>query len=131
MNEAVLLDQTFKRWEMLLAAWNFYLVVAIGIITLFAQSKSVREDRRNFWIFLIGFEGFAFCHFLGLMYIIKSWAALAAEMHNLIKSPEAIERFANSGIIDAPEPIWIIPFHLIGDTFVATALWWLCRRRGG
>ena len=38
-------------------------------------------------------------------------------------------QFANAGIIDAPEAVWVVPFHIIGDVFVIASVWWLCRKR--
>ena len=41
---------------MLLSAWNFYLAIAVGVIVLFAAVKSLRRDRRVYWIFSLGFN---------------------------------------------------------------------------
>ncbi|MGL6073704.1 MAG: hypothetical protein ACRC8S_06030 [Fimbriiglobus sp.] len=120
-----LLDHTFRRWDMLLHAWNFYLLVGIGVILLFVLSEKARTNRRAYWVFQIGFQLFAFTHLLGLLYILKSWAALGAMSKAAIRfDPTLLE---NSGIIDAPEPIWVLPFHLLGDVFVFLAVRWLAK----
>ncbi len=135
MDEKTLFEQGFKRWEMLLAAWNFYLVVVFALIVLFVLSKSARTDRRVFWIMVSGFGFFAWTHLLGLLYILKQWTAIAAELKTkvAVRIPNDVleSRFANAGIIDAPEAVWVVPFHIIVDVFVVAAIWWLCRERAG
>jgi len=131
MNEQTLFEAGFRRWEMLLAAWNFYLLIAVGTIVLFAAVRSLRHDRRVYWIFTVGFAFFAWTHLLGLLYILKQWHAIAEELKRKLEQsdPSRIAdlttRFEYSGIIDAPEAIWVLPFHLLGDAFVLASLWWL------
>lgn len=131
MTEQSLFEAGFRRWEMLLSAWNFYLLIAVGTIVLFAAVKSLRRDRRVYRVFSVGFALFAWTHLLGLFYILKQWHAIADELKEKLtkanpnRVAELTARFENSGIIDAPEGIWVVPFHILGDAFVLLALWYL------
>jgi hypothetical protein len=121
-----LLDHTFRRWEMLLSAWNFYLLVSIGVILVFVLSEKARTNRRAYWVFQIGYLLFAFTHVLGLLYILKSWSALGAVLHEMTPAPKQ-ELLEAAGIIDAPMPVWVLPFHVLGDAFVVLSVRWLCQ----
>jgi len=131
MTEQTLFEAGFRRWEMLLSAWNFYLLLAVSLIVLFAAVKSLRTNRRVYWVFSAGFFFFAWTHLLGLLYILKQWHAIADELKWKLSqsTPSRIEelttRFENSGILDAPEAVWVLPFHFLGDAFVLLALRWL------
>ena len=131
MNEQTLLDQTFKRWDMLLTAWYVYAAAAFAVLALFAVVRPLREDRRAVWLFLAGFAFFAWTHLLALLYILKSWAALAAQLSTDTAGwgKEFAVRFENAGILDAPDAVWVVPFHVVGDALVLGGLWALCRPR--
>ncbi len=133
MTEQALFDATFRRWEMLLGAWNFYLVVAAAVVGVFALVPAARNDRRSVRVAVAGFVFFAWTHLLGLLYILKQWAAIADELKRVTGSrPDAAalhERFANAGVVDAPDPVWVVPFHVAADVFVVLAVLWLARAR--
>ena len=40
---------------------------------------------------------------------------------------ELVGRLAGAGIVEAPEAVWIVPFHLLLDAFVLFGMWFLCR----
>ena len=61
---------------------------------------------------------------LGLLYTLKQWAALAAQLA-LTQDAATRERFAQAGIVDAPIAAWVVPFHVIGDALVLGGLWWV------
>ncbi len=130
MTEATLLDQTFRRWEMLLHAWYVYAAAAFAVLALFAVVPALRHDRRATRLFLLGFTFFAWTHLLALLYILKSWAALAGQLRldTATRGVDFADRFANAGVVDAPDAVWVVPFHLIGDAIVLGGLWWLTRR---
>jgi|GEM_PF-2376595 len=121
-----LMDQVFRRWETLLAAWNFYLVVAFAIVALFLLSAGVRKERNAFRIVAVGWAAFAWTHLLGILYMLKQWAAVAGMLKAklLLESggSDAVERIAEAGIVESPEAVWVVPFHLLGDAFVLVAI---------
>lgn len=118
--------ETFKRWEMLLAAWNFYLIVAFVLVGLVALAPRLRTDRLALRLLAVGFAFFAWTHLLGLLYILKQWAALAALLRDKLP-PAEVERLALAGFVEAPEAVWVVPFHLLLDGFVLLAVWLLSR----
>ena len=126
MNDQTLLDQTFKRWDMLLTAWYVYAAAAFAVLTLFAVVRRLREDRPAVRLFQAGFAFFAWTHLLALLYILKSWAALAAQFR-LGVDADTLTRFENAGVIDAPDAGWVVPFHVLGDALVLGGLWGLTR----
>ena len=127
MNAQTLLDQTFKRWDMLLNAWYVYAAAAFAVLALFAVVRPLRCDRPAVRLFQAGFAFFAWTHLLALLYILKSWAALAAQfkLDTAGRGSDFAARFENAGILDAPDAVWVVPFHLIGDALVLGGLWWL------
>jgi len=134
MTETALFEAGFRRWEMLWAAWNFYLILSLTLIIAFAALPALRTNRRVYWIFTVGYAGFAWAHLLGLLYILKQWRAIAEELRFMLERSQPVERyqelltrFEASGVLDAPEGFWVVPFHLVGDLFVLGALWWLRR----
>jgi len=129
VNEQTLVEQTFKRWDMLLNAWYVYAAAALAVVALFAVVRRLRADRPAVRLFLAGFAFFAWTHLLALLYILKSWAALAAQLKadTADRGSDFAARFENSGVLDAPDAVWVVPFHLIGDALVLGGLWWLCR----
>ncbi len=126
MNDQTLLDQTFRRWDMLLNAWYVYAAAAFAVLALFALVRPLRRDRPALRLFQVGFAFFAWTHLLALLYILKSWAALAAQFRRGVDA-ETFTRFENAGVLDAPDAVWVVPFHLIGDALVLGGLWWLTR----
>lgn len=130
MTETALLDHTFKRWDMLLTAWYVYAAAAFAVLALFTVARSLRADRRAVRLFQLGFAFFAWTHLLALLYILKSWAALAAQLKldTAGRGTDFADRFANAGVLDAPDAVWVVPFHLIGDALVLGGLAWLSRR---
>ena len=134
MTPDALLAGTFDRWQMLLTAWNVYVAVGVAVVTLFAVSPAARGDARVRHVFVTGFLLFAVAHLLGLLYMLKQWAAVAGELRRMVEStrpPDAaadfLARFESAGVIDAPEPVWVLPFHLLGDGFVVAAVGYLSR----
>ncbi len=125
MNDQTLLDHTFKRWDMLLNAWYVYAAAAFAVLTLFAAARRLRQDRPAARLFQAGFAFFAWTHLLALLYILKSWAALAAQLKRGVTDAGTLARFENTGVLDAPDAVWVVPFHLIGDALVLGGLWWL------
>ena len=126
MNDQTLLDQTFKRWDMLLNAWYVYAAAAFAVLALFAVVRPLRQDRPAVRLFQAGFAFFAWTHLLALLYILKSWAGLAAQLKlSAAHTAETLTRFENAGVLDAPDAAWVVPFHLIGDALVLGGLWWL------
>jgi len=130
VNAETLLDQTFKRWDMLLNAWYVYAAAAFAVLALVAVVRPLRQDRPAIRLFQVGFAFFAWTHLLALLYILKSWAALAAQLR-LGVDEGTLTRFENAGVIDAPDAVWVVPFHVIGDALVLGGLWWLTRPAGG
>jgi hypothetical protein len=126
MDTRDLFAETFKRWEMLLAAWNFYLVVAFVLVGLVALSPRLRADRLALRLLAAGFAFFAWTHLLGLLYVLKQWAALAGMLRDKLP-PAEVERLAMAGFVEAPEAVWVVPFHLLLDGFVLLAVWLLSR----
>lgn len=128
-----LFDQVFKRWEVLLSAWNFYLVVAFALLGFFALSNTARTERKVFRLFAVGWAFFAWTHLLGLLYMIKQWTAVAAVLKDRLSASGAdkgvVDRIAGAGMIEAPEAVWIVPFHLLLDAFVLYGMWVLCASR--
>ena len=126
-----LLDQVFRRWEALLAAWNFYLVVAFVLLGLFILSKSARTERKVFRLLAVGWMFFAWTHLLGILYMVKQWTAVAGMLKEAIAAQEGgtefVSRLAGAGIVEAPNAVWIIPFHLLLDAFVLFGMWVLSR----
>lgn len=126
-----LLDQVFRRWETLLAAWNFYLVVAFVLLGLFILSKTARTERKVLRLLAVGWMFFAWTHLLGILYMVKQWTAVAAMLKEAISAQEGgtefVGRLAGAGIVEAPNAVWIIPFHLLLDAFVLFGMWVLCR----
>jgi len=128
VNDPALLDHTFKRWDMLLNAWYVYAAAAFAVLTLFAVARRLRRDRPAVRLFQAGFAFFAWTHLLALLYILKSWAALAAQFKLSVgQNADTLARFENAGVLDAPDAVWVVPFHLIGDALVLGGLWWLTR----
>lgn len=126
MDTRDLFAETFKRWEMLLAAWNFYLLVAFLLVGLVALVPRLRSDRLALRLLAAGFLFFAWTHLLGLLYILKQWAAIAAMLRDRLP-PAEVERLAMAGFVEAPEAVWVVPFHLLLDGFVLLAVWLLSR----
>lgn len=128
-----LFDQVFKRWEVLLSAWNFYLVVAFALLVFFALSHTARTERKVLCLFAVGWAFFAWTHLLGLLYMIKQWAAVAGVLKDRLSASEAdkgvVDRITGAGMIEAPEAVWIVPFHLLLDAFVLYGMWVLCGTR--
>lgn len=126
-----LLDQVFRRWEMLLAAWNFYLVVAFVLLGFFILSKTARTERKVFRLLAAGWAFFAWTHLLGILYMVKQWTAVAALLKETLAAREGgaelVGRLAGAGIVEAPEAVWIVPFHLLLDAFVLFGMWILRR----
>ena len=128
-----LLAGTFQRWQMLLGAWHVYVLVGVGVVGLFAVSPAARADGRVKRVMTGGFVLFAVAHLLGLMYMLKQWAAVAGELRRAVErarpadAADFLARFENSGVIDAPDPVWVVPFHLAGDVFVVAVVWYLGR----
>ncbi len=128
-----LLDQVFRRWETLLAAWNFYLVVAFVLLGFVILSKTARTERKVFRLLAVGWVFFAWTHLLGILYMIKQWTAVAALLKEALAArpggTELAGRLAGAGIVEAPEAVWVVPFHLLLDAFVLFGMWVLCRPR--
>ena len=122
-----LIEATFQRWEMLLQAWNFYLVVSFALMLFVILAPVARTNRKVFWVLLAGFAFFAWTHLLGLLYILKQWAAVASLLRERFiqdgMSTAELETLANAGLIDAPAAFWVVPFHLIADLIVFVGLW--------
>ena len=100
------------------------------MLALVAVVRPLRRDRPAVRLFQVGFAFFAWTHLLALLYILKSWAALAAQLR-LGVNEDTLTRFENAGVIDAPDAVWVVPFHVIGDALVLGGLWWLTRPAGG
>ena len=126
-----LLDQVFQRWETLLAAWNFYLIVAFVLLGFFILSKTARTERKVFRLLAVGWVFFTWTHLLGILYMVKQWTAVAAMLKEAIAAREGgtefVVRLAGAGIVEAPNAVWIVPFHLLLDAFVFFGMWVLCR----
>lgn len=122
MNAPFLLSAASRCWEHLHAAWCFYLVVAAAAVGAVMLVPRLRADRLALRLLAGGFALFAWTHLLGLLYILKQWAAFAAELRLRLPA-DAVERLTGAGFVEAPEPVWVVPFHLLGDAFVLFALW--------
>jgi hypothetical protein len=130
MDASFLLSAAGRCWEHLHAAWCFYLVVAAAVVGAVVLVPRLRADRPALRLLAVGFALFAWTHLLGLLYILKQWAALAAELRLRLPA-DAAGRLAGAGFVEAPEPVWVVPFHLLGDAFVLFALWRLSSRPQG
>jgi hypothetical protein len=129
MDAPLLLPAVGRCWEHLHLAWCFYLLVAAGVVGAVVLSPRLRADRIALRLLGGGFLLFAWTHLLGLLYILKQWAALAAELRLRLPA-DAVERLAGAGFVEAPDPVWVVPFHLLGDAFVVVSLWRLSARTG-
>ena len=126
MSDDALLDAVTRRWEMLQSAWTTYLVVCAGVLALVVALPRLRDDRRALQLLGVAFAFFAVTHLLGLLYTLKQWGALAAQFA-ATQSPAVRGAFAESGLVEAPHPLWVLPFHLLGDALVLGGLWRLGR----
>ena len=126
MTPDALLEAVTRRWEMLQTAWTTYLVVSAAVLTLVVALPRLRADRRALLLLGVAFGFFAVTHLLGLLYTLKQWAALAEQFAST-QTPAVRESFAESGLVEAPHPLWVVPFHLAGDALVLLGLRWLGR----
>ena len=129
MDVPLLFAAAARCWEHLHAAWCFYLVVAAAVVGAAVLVPRLRADRLALRLLAGGFALFAWTHLLGLLYILKQWAALAAELRLRLPA-DAVERLAGAGFVEAPDPVWVVPFHLLGDACVVVSLWRRSARPG-
>ncbi len=122
MDVATAIPAAARCWEHLHVAWCFYLLVSAGAVGVVLLSPRLRSDRPALRLLAAGYALFAWTHLLGLLYILKQWAAVAEEARAGL-SPVVAGRLAGAGLVEAPEPLWVVPFHILGDLFVLYALW--------
>jgi hypothetical protein len=121
-----LLSLVLSRSDHVLWLWCFHVAVSLGLFALVVAAPAVRADRRLVRLVLFGFAFYAYTHLECMRWEVKQWAAIAAELKAMPRTPPTLR-----GIIDAPHPLWIIPFHVLFDAFVLYALWAATRPRPG
>lgn len=131
MTPDALLAQILGRSDQILWLWNFYVVVAAALIVYALGSQALRADRRAFRLVAGGFVFFAYTNLECMRWVVKQWVAVAAAFRETAAYAQASAavREQLDGVISAPHPLWIVPFHLALDALVLVVVW-RARRRG-
>lgn len=131
-SEAIAL--VFERYNAFMGLWNFYAVVAVGILTIVATKSNTLPDSK--WIVFAAYIMFAGCHLPGLWATGEHWKAasdLARQIlnaQNLKGSPEAsifggVEKTSRVKF-NPPPLIGVVAAHLLFDAailFIVVKLW--------
>jgi predicted ABC-type sugar transport system permease subunit len=123
VNSESLLAEISKKSDFIFSSWNVLMIVGIGILLITGLAK--QHKPMLFWIrFAFGF--FAITHLLGMLHVLKQWASLEATFKGLNLGQLTAERI--SFAVLTPNEIWVVPFHLVFDTFVIVASWLISRQ---
>jgi hypothetical protein len=130
MNPTDLLSIVFARSDQVLWLWCFHAAVCFGLIA-FATVPAVRGDRRLRRLLLGGFAFYAFTHLEAMMWVVKQWAVASDLLHGQpgFELDVIPPRFPTRAVTIAPEPVWIVPFHIEFDAFALFAIWTAARPR--
>lgn len=128
MTPSDLFPEVFRRWDALHASWNQFLIASFGVLLLLLLVPRVRVH----WRFVAaGYALFALGHLLTILHMLKQWRGVAEYLRDKLANPEWNQRWADAGIVDAPDPLWVVPHHLLIDAFVLVGLWRLGRTQPG
>lgn len=130
MDASALLAEVMRRSDFIFAGWNVLMAVGVGLLAAVGLSPTLRADRRAGRVLVAGFAFFALTHLLGMLHVVKQWAALADGLRHKLGSEPALADKIEFAVM-APHVTWIVPFHLAFDAFVVAAVWWLTGRRTG
>lgn len=128
MNGTGLLVEVFRRSDVILAAWAAHVVVGGAVLVAALLSGRIRDDRRVRRVLAAAFAFYAVTHLESMHWVLKQWAAATAALKAApdFVTADPAAREALLGVIEAPHPLWVVPFHLALDAFV---LWVLLRPR--
>lgn len=121
-----LLAEVFRRSDVILAAWAFHVVVGGAVLGVAQFSGRVRGDRRARRLLAAAFAFYALTHLESMRWVLKQWGAAAAALKVApdFVSADPAARGPLLQVIEAPDPVWVVPFHLVLDAFV---LWVVLR----
>ena len=125
MDLNVLLPILFERSNATETFWNFYIVVALGILGFFSSAKPMANLRTVQILFTAGFLGFAFTNLDALLWVFAQRKALANEIMTLIPSGPLAPLKDN---ILPPGKTLVVVFHVACDITVLAMIWFLPRR---
>jgi hypothetical protein len=123
----------FERSNATQTFWNFYIVIALGIIGFFSTAKPVANLKAVQILFTLGYLMFAAVNLLAMLWVIAQRQALAGQALRLITGDQLAllkQSFLfDKDLLSPPSWIFIGIFHLIGDALIIGVIWLLPRRR--
>jgi hypothetical protein len=131
MNTPNLLLLILSRSDHLLLGWVVLVALGFAVMAVLAALPAARSDVAIGRLFVVGWLLFAVTHLLGMLWIVKQWAALERALQDAPSYKIATEpvRQELARVTAAPDVLWIVPFHLAYVAFVLIAIWWLTRTR--
>ncbi|MDB5312032.1 MAG: hypothetical protein JWO38_6234 [Gemmataceae bacterium] len=127
MNGDGLLAEVFRRSDQLLAAWAVHAGVAVAVLALVLAAPAVRDDRRARRVLAAAFAFLALANLEGMLWVLKQWRAVADALRDSAAWEAGRRVQADlAEVVDAPHPLWVVPFHLVLDAFVV----WVVLRPG-
>ncbi len=117
-----LVAEVFRRSDQLLAAWAVHALTAVGVVALAAAVPAVRDCRRSRRVLALLFALLALANLEGMLWILKQWQAVSDALGALPAWAVSPAARPLAGVLDAPHPLWVVPFHLVLDGFVVFVL---------
>lgn len=129
MNPNILIPQILSRSDTVLYLWAILGVVGLAVLVAAARPQQHPSLGR---LLFFGFAVFALTHLLSLQWLMKQWSGLSQAVQDSpawnLPANESMRNHIRQAI-DAPQPVWVVPFHLVFDALILTGLWWLSRAR--
>ena len=105
----------------LLSLWVVHLLASFALILILAARPTLRADALAMRFVLLAYIGFAITHLMCMQWVLKQWGVLAELLRDRL-TPDQLLKMTGSGLTEAPDFIWVVPFHVLADAFVITAI---------
>ncbi|MGL4422204.1 MAG: hypothetical protein ACRCZF_16160, partial [Gemmataceae bacterium] len=130
-----LFPEVFRRWELLHDSWNQFLFASAAVVGVAMVLRQRATDPKFGRVLMIGYIVYAGGHLLTMLHLLKQWRGVADLLREqwppMLSKIKWFQQLENSGIVDSPHPLWVIPHHLLIDILVVVALRYLLRAKPG